>query len=62
MDNGIRCYDYNSLRKMNCTSTWRGCIKISEEKNKSGLYQLYPTGNEMRHWMDVNTALFSKAR
>jgi len=30
---------------MNYTSTWRGCIKISKEKNKSGLYQLYPTGN-----------------
>ena len=41
----MRCFDYNSLQKMNCTSTWRGCIKISEEKNNSGLYELYPTGN-----------------
>ena len=30
---------------MNYTSTWRGCIKIAKEKNNSGLYELYPTGN-----------------
>ena len=45
MDSGGRCYDYNSLLTMNCTSTWRGCIKIAKEKNNSALYELYPTGN-----------------
>jgi len=45
MDNGPRCYDYHSLISMNHNSTWRGCIKIADEKNKSGLYELYFTGN-----------------